>query len=300
MAGVLHTAARKDVPYLNETVMSFCRDELFARTGSRYSPASPVEGLDKIITSAKPCVFIGKPCDVAGMQRARKIRPELDQKLGLAIAFFCAGTPSTQGTLDLLKNNGVADPSSVKSLRFRGQGWPGLWTVHFMDCEGGEEVRQMTYADSWGFLQKYRQWRCYICPDHTGEFADIAVGDPWYRKVQDGEPGKSLIIARTKRGLKTVMAAADAGYLVLEANEADLLPRSQPNLLAARGALWARLWVLRLFGAAVPSFSGFPLFRFWLLNLSFRAKLRSVLGTSKRVFVKRLRQRIKINKWSAS
>lgn len=54
------------------------------------------------------------------------------------------------------------------------------------------DARQMTYADSWAYLQRYRQWQRYICPDHTGEFADVAVGDPWYREVQAGEAGTSL------------------------------------------------------------------------------------------------------------
>src|SRR3989338_1000738 len=158
MAGVLHTAAREDVPYLNQTVMSTSREELLARTGSRYSPASPGEGLDLIEESESECVFIGKPCDVAGAQNARHIRPQLDKKLGLTIAFFCAGVPSLKGNFELLKNNGVANPEKIKQLRYRGNGWPGLWTVQYEDNDGLVQTKSMTYADSWGFLQSYRQW----------------------------------------------------------------------------------------------------------------------------------------------
>ncbi len=287
MGGVLHTSSRKDVPYLNETVMSKSRDELLARTGSRYAPASPAEGLAQIEAASSPCVFIGKPCDVAAVQSARQLRPSLDEKLGLVVAFFCAGVPSMQGNLALLKRNGIHDPDTVSELRYRGQGWPGLWTARFKDETGEEKMSQMTYADSWDFLQRYRQWRCYICPDHTGEFADIAVGDPWYRKVEAGELGKSLIVARTSRGLAMLKAAEKAGYLVLEKEDPDLLPASQPNLLATRGALWARLKILRLLGAAVPRYSGFGLFRFWWA-LGLKAKIQSILGTAKRVVKKRL------------
>lgn len=297
MAGVLHTAARADMPYLNETVMSVSREQLLARTGSRYAPASPADGLDQIEQAQARCVFIGKPCDARAVQNARRLRPALDDKIGLVIAFFCAGTPSTKGVLDLLKANGVDDPASVGDLRYRGNGWPGLWSVRFTNRQGEEQTRQMTYAESWGFLQKYRQWRCYICPDHTGEFADVAVGDPWYREVQTGEPGKSLIVARTRRGLEIIEAAQAAGYLVLERNDANLLPRSQPNLLATRGALWARLKVLRLMGAAVPAYSGFSMFRFWLANLGLREKLQSFTGTAKRVFTKRLNQSVQVREW---
>lgn len=298
MAGVLHTAARSDVAYLNETVMSVSRAELLARTGSRYAPASPAEGLGLIENSNAKSVFIGKPCDAAAVQNARKQRPGLDQRLGLVIAFFCAGVPSTKGNLDLLKATGVGDPSSVKALRYRGKGWPGMWSVNFENRDGKGEERQLTYAESWGFLQRYRQWRCYICPDHTGEFADIAVGDPWYREVHANEAGKSLIVARTPRGLALIKAAASKGYLVLEREDASLLPKSQPNLLKTRGNIWARLIVLRIFGAGVPRFVGFAQFRYWMKTLNAREKLQSFMSTPKRIISKNLRGRITVKPWS--
>jgi hypothetical protein len=223
-------------------------------------------------------VFIGKPCDVAGVQAARRERPGLDEKLGLTVAFFCAGVPSTRGTLELLKSVGVEDPASVRSLRYRGNGWPGRWTVEFEGERGEMRTESLSYEESWGFLQRYRQWRCYICPDHTGEFADIAVGDPWYRPVEPGEPGKSLLVARTPRGREVLHAAAAAGYIRLETKDASLLPRSQPNLLRTRGGLWGRLAVLRLFGAPVPRYRGFPTFRYWVRELGPMEKVKSLTG----------------------
>lgn len=178
MSGVLHTAACPGQPYLNETVMSTSRAELLERAGSRYAPSSPLDKLDLVESAANPCVFIGKPCDTAAVKNVRKIRPRLDEKFGLVLAFFCAGVPSTQGNLDLLAANGVSDPSAIKELRYRGKGWPGNWTVRFQGAGGGEQVRQLTYAESWHFLQKYRQWRCYICPDHTGELPTSPSATP--------------------------------------------------------------------------------------------------------------------------
>lgn len=297
MAGVCHTAADEDQRYINRTVVSRSRDELLARAGSRYSPASPCEGLKQIEEGEGKHVFIGKPCDVAAAQRAGELRPKLAANLGLTVAFFCAGVPSTRGTLDLLKSVGVENPERILSLRYRGDGWPGAWTVRFLDENDVERERSLSYDDSWGFLEKYRQWRCYLCPDHTGEFADIAVGDPWYRKPVAGEPGRSLILARTRRGLAIIEAARAAGYLALENSEPDLLPRSQPNLLVTRGVLWARLRVLRALGAAVPSYRGFQMFRFWHANLSLRMKLQSLVRTTRRVFEKHLKSRVPVKEW---
>jgi coenzyme F420 hydrogenase subunit beta len=294
MGQVVHTAADQDAPYLNKTVFSKTREDILKTTGSRYAPASPCEGLSEIVASETPSVFVGKPCDVAATAKARGLDPALDRKLGLTIAFCCAGVPSTAGNLELARRHNANDPDKIKGLKYRGNGWPGMWELEF-DGEDGEPQRaELTYADSWGFIHKFRQWRCYICPDHSGEFADIGVGDPWYRPVEPGEPGKSLIVARTKRGLEIIERAAAAGYIVLETKDQTLLPRSQPHFLVARGNLWARLIVLRVMGAGVPDFRTFVTFRYWLQNLSFMDKLRSFVSTAKRVGRKKLNKKLDI------
>lgn len=284
MHGVLHTAARSDVPYLNHTVMSTTRGEILANTGSRYAPASPCEGLALIDQAPKPCVFVGKPCDVAAAQKARKMRPELERNLGLTIAFFCAGTPSTKGTLEMIRRMGIEDPSKLVSLRYRGRGWPGKATA-VVDTDNGRETKELTYEQSWGdILTNYVQWRCKVCVDHTGEFADIAVGDPWYRPVLPDEPGQSLILARTRLGQKVIRDAIDAGYLIAQNCASNILPDSQPNLLRTRGAVWGRIFASRMIGRAVPRYRRMPMFRFWLGKLTLKQKVQSIVGTWKRIW----------------
>ena len=129
MHGVLHTGATPTNPIVNMTTMSRRREDILSRTGSRYAPASPCDGLASIEASIGLCLFIGKPCDVAGLRKAMTMRKGLGGKIGLAIGFFCAGTPSTMGTLDLLKNLNVA-PSDLDELRYRGKGWPGNFSGH--------------------------------------------------------------------------------------------------------------------------------------------------------------------------
>lgn len=295
MDKAVHTGTRKDVPYLNTTVQSRTREELLAQTGSRYAPSSPCDQLHEVEMGSESCVFIGKPCDTAAVKKASQKRPKLDDRIGCTIAFFCAGVPSTRGTLELMKKVGVKDPSTVSSVRYRGNGWPGMWTVKFND--GTEKTKELTYQESWGFLQRFRQWRCYICPDHTGEFADIAVGDPWYREIEPGESGSSLILARTERGRKILHEAVESGYLTVLRQDPSLLPPSQPFILNTRAELWMRLKVLRLFGAAVPRYSGFQMYRFWKSRLNLVRKVKSFTSTVKRVFRKKLRTRITMTEW---
>jgi coenzyme F420 hydrogenase subunit beta len=282
MAGVLHIAARPDVPYLNHTVLSTTREEMLAATGSRYAPASPCDSLDRIEQAERPCVFIGKPCDVAATQRARRSRPGLDRNLGVTIAMFCAGTPSTRGTLEMIKAMGVESADQVKSVRYRGNGWPGAAEVH-ADVDGVSVSRQMSYEESWGgILQKHRTWRCYVCADHTGEFADITVGDPWYRPIEDGEPGRSLVLARTERGRRLVRNAIASGALELKSVDSDVLLASQPNLLAGRGAAWGRLTGGRLVGMRAPRYRHMSTMKVWWRTQSVGGKARSILSTIRR------------------
>ncbi|MCP3919074.1 MAG: coenzyme F420 hydrogenase [bacterium] len=288
--GVLHVAAREDVPYLNQTVLSRSRAELLAATGSRYAPASPCDGLQRVEDAPAPCVFVGKPCDVAGAAAAARKRPALADNLGLTIAIFCAGTPSTRGTLEMARAMGVDEPEAIDSVRYRGKGWPGGAEVT-TEVDGAARTERMSYGASWGkILQKHRQWRCYVCADHTGEFADIAVGDPWYREIPPDEPGRSLVVVRTERGRQFVRAAVASGALQLERVSPDLLPASQMNLLHTRGAVWGRSLACRMLGAAAPVYRNMATGRIWLRHLSLKQRAQSIYGTFKRVFTKRLRE----------
>lgn len=291
--GVLHTVARDDVPFLNTTVLTRDRDALVGATGSRYAPASPCDRLDLLERAPGPCVFIGKPCDVAGAAAAAAVRPELARNLGLTIALFCAGTPTLRGTLEMFERLGC-DPAEVASVRYRGNGWPGEATV---TLRSGER-RSLSYDASWGeILQKHRQWRCYVCADHTGELADLSVGDPWYREIDPDEPGLSLIVVRTERGRRFLERAVAAGALALRRVDPSILPASQPNLERARGAVWGRSVALRLAGLPAPSYPEMDVRRTWWRALSWREKAQSVLGTLKRVRTKGLRRRRPVVPW---
>ena len=288
----LHIKENPNKPHLNQSTVSKSRSDILKTTGSRYAPASPCDNLGCVSNCHEKSVFIGKPCDVAAVSKIKQRNREIAEKLDVSIAFFCAGTPSTEGTLKLLEADGVTNPENVRSLRYRGKGWPGKWSVTHSEAFEGSKVVTRTYHNSWSFLQKFRQWRCYICPDHTGEFADISVGDPWYREVEPGEHGKSLIVARTEKGKQIILEAAATGYISLSRNNQQMLPDSQPNLLKARGALWGRLIALKVMGAATPRFVGFDTFAFWVANLSAKEKLQSLFGTVRRVFIKKLNRRI--------
>lgn len=282
MYGLLHIAQDEKTPLKNKTVLSSSRDEIVARTGSRYAPASPCDGLPMVAAAPNPCALIGKPCDVTAITLARSLRSELAEKIGVTIGIFCAGTPSSQGTFDLLEKEGI-DPETVEELRYRGNGWPGKFSIKIKGEEASREV--MTYMDSWGFLQKYRPYRCHLCPDPTSEFADIACGDPWYRSIEEGEAGQSMALVRTERGREVLRGAIEEGYVILKKADPSILEKSQRDVLHKRGAVWGRILAMKMLGIPTPKLQGFSLFHNWR-QLSFKEKLKSTLGTVRRVILR--------------
>jgi coenzyme F420 hydrogenase subunit beta len=282
-AGVLQIGARQGSPLENAAVFSKSRAELLRCTGSRYSPAAPCEHLGWIKEAGGKSVFVGKPCDVVALRKSQAVNPELDAKVGLAISIFCAGTPAMEGTFHILRILGVK-PEHVRDIRYRGYGWPGATTVKTGD--DGASARQMAYDESWGnILSHYGQFRCRLCPDSSGEFADISCCDPWYRTVQPTEPGRSLVLVRTARGRQLLHRAMEAGYLQLERVEPNTVPLSQKALLSRRRQLWGRLLIMQLMRVPVPCFRGFTLFSSWL-RLSAAWKVRSLAGTAKRIVLR--------------
>lgn len=289
--GVLHTRAQETNPLENETILSRTRESILTAAGSRYSPASPCEKLSLVEKAPAPCLIIGKPCDIAAVRTAAQIRPELKKNISLTVACFCAGTPATDGTREMLRQMGIADAEALGEVRYRGHGWPGDATVRFQTKEK-QDSRSLTYERAWGgILQKYRQWRCYLCPDHAGAYSDIALGDPWYRKPDGNDPGRSLILARTQAGRQIIQAMTEQGVLCAEKANPSTLPNSQPNLLKAQARLWGQLLALRMALLPNPTYSSFPLSVLWLNHLSPQEKLQSIVGTLRRVQKKKLYRR---------
>lgn len=295
MRGVLHIGQDEQDPVRNRTRLSCDRTELMTAVGSRYAPASVCNGLGLVEATAGPCAVIGKPAEIAAVQNARKLRPGLAEKIGLTLSFFCAETPSTQGTLALLAKMGMK-AEDLSKLSYRGDGWPG----HFAPVRKGEAepCAKVTYRESWSFLQSFRPWSTHLWPDGSGELADISCGDPWYEEPDGKNPGSSLIVVRTERGREILRGAVRAGYLKLTAAERWKLEKSQPGLLKKKGATWGRHWALRMAGLPVTELKGMDLFHCWK-GLNFEEKLRSTLGTLRRILQRGFRRPLKLDQREA-
>ncbi|MEL6584351.1 MAG: Coenzyme F420 hydrogenase/dehydrogenase, beta subunit C-terminal domain [Pseudomonadota bacterium] len=297
VSGVAHVAASKTDARVNEAVISRDRAGLVRGSGSRYAQASPAELLREIAASDTPMAFIGKPCDIASAHKAAQQSPGLAQNLGLTIGIFCAGAPNLNATTRLLDHLDVPRDVKVTDLRYRGNGWPGLMQATY-ETATGEEIttRGIPYSEGWGtILQTGRGWRCRICDDHTAAFADISVGDPWHNPPKGNtDAGRSLIIARTKRGEELIRAAIAAGVLVAEEKSRDVIALAQPNLVATNAAVWGRRKAMQLVGMPVPQGQIGASFGRWL-RLSAKERAQSFAGTLKRIWRNKLWRPVKIS-----
>jgi coenzyme F420 hydrogenase subunit beta len=281
MKSVVHSGKSKDEPWANATHVSRNREQILSHTGSRYAPSSPCEGLGEIEHNDGACVFIGKPCDTASVGMLRTERAELDRNLGLVLTFFCAGTPSARGTLDLIDSlSGNRD--SVRSVRYRGEGWPGDFRILHGD---NATEKSLTYAESWDQLTGYRPLRCNLCPDGLGRVADISCGDAWHKFDNTGDPGRSLVLVRTKRGQEILHRAIAAKYVELRPASGDEILSAQPSLLNRRRELFGRLLALRLLGIPTTGFVNFSLLRSWL-RLPMLRQIQTVTGTLRRAVLR--------------
>jgi len=218
-----------------------------------------------------------------------KINPTVKNKVKYTLSFMCAGVPSLEGTKKIVKDFGLKE-ADVSSLRYRGEGWPGNFTVVNTKAEKFE----MSYNDSWGnVLNRYLQFRCKICADGTGEFADITCADAW-ESSENGYPsfeereGKSLIITRSKQGDYLLNSAVNEGDIKLSKDE--ILPEHiaamQPYQRIRKENILARIIPLFLLRISYPAYNYYLLFRVSLKANFFKLGYNS-LGMFKRVLSKK-------------
>lgn len=278
---VAHIGVSKESPLLNVMQMSVTKDDIIHAAGSRYAPSSPLAVIKEYLDTGKKFAFIGKPCDVAALRSYAKYEPRIAKQIPYMFSFMCAGMPSIHGTYKLLESLG-ADRNNLESFRYRGDGWPGMAKAVTKDGA----VYETDYNSSWGnILGRYLQFRCKICPDGTGEFADVVCADAWYSK--DGYPdfterdGRSLIMTRSASGEALYQAAKAAGYI-----DADNIPASDIALMQPYQVTRKKLVLGRLLGTLVARGISPRYYNMGLIRASLLANplewLRNAWGTFRR------------------
>jgi coenzyme F420 hydrogenase subunit beta len=282
---IIQTAATPAAPLENVIVTSLDREDIYKAAGSRYAPSAPLSDLGRELDRPGRFALVGKPCDIAAARALGRVDPRVAEKVPFMLSFFCAGVPSLKGARQIVKSLG-ANEDEVSQFRYRGDGWPGRATATLQD---GREL-SMSYADSWGaILSKHVQFRCKICPDGSGGFADIVCADAWqtddkgYPLFEEQE-GRSLILTRTGSGEEIVAAAEKAAKIVTGPIDVEEIEKMQPSQARRKRLLLSRLLAMRMLAKGMPKFEGFGMWRA-SRHVSIAANLKDWAGMSRRLLL---------------
>jgi len=284
---VVETTADRSRPYANTTATVTSPRQVLEAAGSRYAPSAPLADLETALRRPGRAAFVGKPCDVAALRAMAKLDRRIDEKIPIMISFFCAGVPSTKGAQKIIDEMGLRE-DEVVAFRYRGNGWPG----HATATTGDGRTARMSYDRSWGgILSKYVQFRCKVCPDGTGGFADVVCADAWHCDERgyplfEERDGISLVVSRTHKGEALVRAAMAAGSIEATPVPAEAIAAMQPGQLRRKRLALARLLAVRLLTRQAPRFTGFNL-RAAARTAGLRANLRDFAGTCRRLLRRR-------------
>lgn len=277
---VLHIAPDPDAALRSRVQVSLGRANVLDAAGARYGPAAPLERMGELLALELPFAVIGKPCDIAGVRNLARHDPRIDRLVRFTVSFFCAGVSSLRISEQIVAKYGLC-PDDVKVMRYRGFGCPGPTHI---EAKGGG-IFEQTYDETWSEeLNQDIQFRCKICPDATGEHADIVCGDAWV--TMDGyahteHEGWNSVIARSEAGERLLQRLEKARAVATEPLSIRDLGQIQPHQVERKTELLARLIGLALRRQPVPVYQGLRLARnAWAGRRKFFA---SVVGTYRRV-----------------
>lgn len=285
---ILHVGVEEDTYLYNKLLVSRTKEDVLRCNASRYAPAAVFNDILSLLEKEETFAFIGKPCDIAGMQNLLRLYPQYQNKVKYFLSIFCAGMPSYSATNKALATFGKNE-EPVK-LQYRGDGWPGYFTATYKD---GSSCR-MTYNESWGkILGRSLGFRCKICPDGIGMLADISSGDSW--ETKDGYPdftegvGRNFCFVRTTEGQNLFNEAIKAGYIEADSLNVEDVIHMQRYQYERRHMVGWRIAAVQIMTFGLLNFRGLG-FVHTALQANYSKGFKDFVGTIKRLI------KVRINK----
>lgn len=240
------------------TFLTNDKQEILKAQGSKYCPVCFDELIAELHSHEGRVAVMATPCIIAGIRSIERELPNyLKSEIILHVANFCGGFKSFRNIKRLAAIHKV-DYNNLKDFRFRGNGQPG--SLRFVENTGKTATTQ--YPLYVGLNGYSKMLRCHLCPDATGELADIACGDAWIPRFQNDSSTWSMVICRNKQADEIMIQMKNKGLIVTDSVSSDEVSLSQRQNLASKKTrqLSRRKLYIRL-GYAVPDFSeqGYPL-----------------------------------------
>ncbi len=171
------------------------------------------------------------PCQVHSIRKLQADGNRDALKLTYVLGLICGHNMEYEASVFGMKRVNISK-EQVVDIKFRDHGsWPG--GLSFL-LENGEK-RGINFFHYHYLNAVYLPYRCRICPDYYGNYADISFGDSWLMRLlgkgvdDTGIPlGWSSIIARTDTGLKLLKDALKKKKIFLEKVDPSEINESFP------------------------------------------------------------------------
>jgi coenzyme F420 hydrogenase subunit beta len=226
---VVASTMDEQFPFLAKSMMCTTKEDLLRTGGSKYCPVAVNSIIaDPGIAAIKSMAWIGLPCHIQGLCKARKYAPLKMVPSIISIGLLCGGSRGQEATKWVLKSRKlpVAD---VGKIRYRGNGWPGSMKVEFKSGLESPEIPYGKYKDI--CFDSWEPWRCSLCAERTSQMADISVGDAWLKELLVHKEGFSLIVTRSEKGENLIRAAAEKGVIKIIEKDFETITRAQKGLV---------------------------------------------------------------------
>lgn len=235
------------------TFLTNKKDEILKAQGSKYCPVCLDQLLEDLHTREGRVAVMATPCAIAGIRAIEREQPDyLKANIVLHISNFCGGFKSFRNIKRLAKIHHV-DYYNLKDFRFRGDGQPG--SLRFVENNGKQA--STPYPLYVGLNGYSKMLRCHLCPDATGELADIACGDAWIPRFQNDKNTWSMVICRNIKAADLMKRMQEDSVIVTDAvTPAEVEQSQRQNLASKKKRQLARMKLYSRLGYAVPDFRG--------------------------------------------
>ena len=189
-------------------------------------------GIKNLLKSSKEVLFVGTPCQVAGLKSfLHKDYPTL-----LLVDLICGGVPSNKTYQQFLKEtlDKDEDPKDVR-FRMKDKGWHSC----AVQVTGVNEVhripnRECTYQQL-HFQGIATNKICGVCPfDSFNREGDITLGDYWgienYDNSLTDDKGTSIVLVNTTKGA-AILKKISCNLKLIRQTPADWTVRGNANIV---------------------------------------------------------------------
>lgn len=251
--GALVTRFKEDNPLEPEPFIARTKEEIIIASKSKYCPVPVNKALKEILSRDGKFAYVGLPCHINGLRKMELTNERLRTKIIFHFGLFCGLVRNFSATRRLILKMGI-NIDDIKSLEYRGRGWPGHMTIVLKN----KATYSVPYEFFYPFLSNvYILNRCLLCSDLTAELADISFGDAWFlkRTASKDNTGETAILVRNNLSMQLIQNAVKEKYI-------DLLPihqikgRELTGFIIKKRQLKARIVLHKLFFRDVPEIIG--------------------------------------------